>query len=296
MVWDEQALWQKARLFADRAFQAERDSSDFALWATLALELLARATLAHVHPAVLADPQKGDNLLYAFGFGTLPAPKSVPAKTVFSRCKVIVPLFTDRQEKQCMTLVERRNSELHSGELAFEQFGTAAWLADYLATCRILLDFQGRTLEELLGPDEAAAATEMIDNVATTVLAAVNTKVTAARVAFQALPDDEQHARLQRRPQCSDVANTMRPCPACGGHALVLGEPVRADDPRTEDGTLFRIIHVLPTMLVCEACNLTLDDHGELHAADIGGQYTVTETLDPTELFPFYEEPDYGND
>lgn len=39
-----------------------------------------------------------------------------------------------------------------------------------------------------------------------------------------------------------------------------------------------------------------LDDHGELHAADLGGQYTVTETLDPTELFSFYEEPDYGND
>ncbi len=296
MVWDEQALWQKAKLFADRALQADRDSSDFALWATLALELLARATLAHVHPALLADPQKGDNLLYAFGFGTLPAPKSVPAKTVFSRCKVVVPLFTDRQEKLCMGLVERRNADLHSGELAFEQYRTAAWLADYFATCRILLAFQGRTLEELLGPEEAAAAAEMIDDVAATLQAAVNAKLTAAMGTFQALPDDEQAARLRRRPARTDPAHTIQTCPACGGHALVLGKPVRADDPRTDDGTLFRIIHVLPTMLVCAACNLTLTDHGELHAAGLGGQYTVTETLDPTELFAFYEEPDYGND
>ena len=224
MVWDEHALWQKAKLFADRAFEADRDGSDFALWATLALELLARATLAHIHPALLADPQKAENLLYTFGFGALSAPKSVPAKTVFSRCKVIVPLFTDRQEQLCMSLVERRNAELHSGELAFEQFGTAAWLADYFATCRILLDFQDRTLEELLGPDEAAAANEMIEDVAATVRAAVNARVTAARAVFQALPKDEQAARLQRRPEPTDVTSTTQTCPACGGHALVLGE------------------------------------------------------------------------
>ena len=78
------------------------------------------------------------------------APKSVPAKTVFTRCKDIVPLFTGRQEKLCMSLVERRNSELHSGELAFEQFGTASWLADYFATCKILVNFQGKTLEEFV--------------------------------------------------------------------------------------------------------------------------------------------------
>ena len=296
MVWDEQALWNKAKLFADRAVQADRDGSDFPLWATLALELLARAALAHVHPALLADPRQGANLLYAFRLGTMSAPKSVPAKTVFTRCKDIVPLFTDQEEKLCMSLVERRNSELHSGELAFEQFSTATWLVDYFATCKILVDFQGKTLEELFGPDEAAAANEMVDDVATTTRAAVNTKITAAKIEFRALADDEQTARLQRQSPLHEVTNTEQPCPACGGHALVLGKVVRAEEPTTDDGTLFRIIHVLPTMLVCAACNLILNDHGELHAADLGGQYTVTETLDPTELFSFYEEPDYGND
>lgn len=297
MVWDEQALWSKAKLFAARAIQAERDGSEFPLWAILALELLARATLAHVHPALLADPQvKGANLLYAFGYGSVSAPKSVPAKTVFARCKEIVPLFTDKQERHCLTLVERRNAELHSGELAFEQFATSTWLAEYFATCKILVDFQAKTLEELFGPEEAEAANEMIEEVATTLLATVKAKIAVAEAAFLALDDDERTARLQRTPQRSDVANTVRPCPACGGHAIVLGKIVRAEEPRTVDSTLFRTIHVLPTMLICEACQLMLQDHGELHAADLGGQYTVTETLDPTEHFSFYEEPDYGND
>lgn len=297
MVWDQHELWQKAKLFADRAFQADRDGSDFPLWAILALELLARAALAHVHPALLADPQKGGNLLYAFGFGTVSAPKSVPARTVFSRCKDVIPLFADRQEKQCLALVERRNAELHSGELAFEQYGTASWLADYFATCEILADFQGRTLQELFGPDEAPAAREMIDDVAMTARDTVSSKIATAKATFEALPDDERAARLRRQaPETSGVAYKVRPCPACGGHALVLGKVVRAEEPKTEDGTLFRIVHILPTALVCEACGLMLEDHGELHAADLGGQGTVKETLDPMEHFSFYEEPDYGND
>ena len=75
-----------------------------------------------------------------------------------------------------------------------------------------------------------------------------------------ALSDDEQTARLQRQSPLYDAANTEQPCPTCGGHALVLGNVVRAEQPRTDDGTLFRIIHVLPTMLVCEPCNLMLND------------------------------------
>ena len=296
MVWNEQALWQKAKLFADRAFEADRDGSMFPLWATLALELLARAALAHVHPALLADPQKGTNLLYALGYGTTSTLKSVPAKTVFTRCKEIVPRFTETEEKHCMALVERRNADLHSGELAFEQFQTASWLADYFATCKILAEFQGKTLEELFGPEDASAATEMIDEVAMTVRGAVNRKIAAAKTAFNALEADKRTACLQSRPTPTDVTNKLQPCPACGGHAVVLGKVVSADEPRTDDGTLFRIIHVLPTMLVCAACQLMLEDHGELHAANLGGQYTVTEALDPLEHFGVYEEPDYGND
>ena len=292
----QQALWQKAKLFTDRAFEADRGGSMFPLWATLALELLARAALAHVHPALLADPQKGANLLYALGHSTTAPPKSVSAKTVFARCKEIIPRFTETEEKHSMALVGRRNADLHSGELAFEQFQTASWLAGYFASCKVLVEFQEKTLEELFGPEEAAAAIEMIDEVTATVQAAVNRKIADAKTAFDALEANERDARLLRPPPRINVENKVQPCPACGGHATVLGKVVSADEPRTEDGMLLRTINVLPTMLVCATCQLMLEDHGELHAAALGGQYNVTETLDPVEHFGIYEEPDYGND
>ena len=297
MVWDERELWQKAKVFADRASDADRESSAFPLWSILALELLARATLAHVHPALLADPQhRGDNLLYVFGFGATSTPKSITAKTVFARCKAIVPVFTERQEKQCLALIERRNAELHSGDLAFEQFPTTLWLADYFATCKILVEFQGRTLDELFGPEDARAANEMIDDVAATVRATVARKIADAKAAFGALGDAERAARLQREPTHAQTPNKVQTCPACGRQSIILGNVVRADAPRVDDDTLFRVIHVLPTMLACGVCGLMLGDHGELHAANLGGQYTATEVLDPIEQFALYEEPDYGND
>ena len=94
MIWSYDSLWQKTKTYVDRALAQERESDEFALWSALTLEFLARATLARVHPALLADPRTGANLLHVFGYGTLDSPKSIMAKTVFERCRVIVPEFT----------------------------------------------------------------------------------------------------------------------------------------------------------------------------------------------------------
>jgi hypothetical protein len=44
--WSYDALWEKAKSYADRAFEEERESEFFAFWLTLALEFVGRATLA----------------------------------------------------------------------------------------------------------------------------------------------------------------------------------------------------------------------------------------------------------
>ncbi len=85
MIWNYDDLFLKARLYMARAFKEDRDSSLFSFWASLGLELLARSTLSKVHPSLLADPTQGDNILYACGFPGKNPPKSIPAKSVFSR-------------------------------------------------------------------------------------------------------------------------------------------------------------------------------------------------------------------
>ena len=68
-IWSEEALLRKASVYVERASSVDPESGLEQLWSLIGLELLARATLARVHPALLADPQDGGHLLYAFGFG-----------------------------------------------------------------------------------------------------------------------------------------------------------------------------------------------------------------------------------
>lgn len=53
----------------ERALNAPRDDDLFPFWSSLALEFLARATLAHVSPVLLAEVSEPDgrNLLHALG-------------------------------------------------------------------------------------------------------------------------------------------------------------------------------------------------------------------------------------
>ena len=57
-AWDPQSLYDKAARYIQQAQECDKDSWDYALWTSLALELLARAAFANVHPALLAEPDK----------------------------------------------------------------------------------------------------------------------------------------------------------------------------------------------------------------------------------------------
>lgn len=88
--YDHEALWVKAKLFINRAMDDDeaRSFEEQALWASLALELLAKAALARVSPLLIAEPnEEGSNLLIASGLLEGDARfTSLRAKTLFSRC------------------------------------------------------------------------------------------------------------------------------------------------------------------------------------------------------------------
>ena len=53
--WFEEALFAKAVLYVERMEAEPPDHWQYAFWSALALELLARAALAHISPTLLAD-------------------------------------------------------------------------------------------------------------------------------------------------------------------------------------------------------------------------------------------------
>lgn len=54
---------------------------------------------------------------------------------------------------------------------------------------------------------------------------------------------------------------------------------------------MYRQKVILPSLLNCYVCGLNLKGHGALHAAGLGGNYSVMEDLDPVDFFGI-EMPD----
>ena len=81
--WSSDALWNKAKIYIERAFTGDRDNELFPFFAAIGLEFLARAALARVHPSLLADPQDGNNILSrksASSATAIPSGKPMPTK------------------------------------------------------------------------------------------------------------------------------------------------------------------------------------------------------------------------
>jgi hypothetical protein len=316
-IWTEAALWEKTKLYVARADDEEQDGSLFPFWSILALELLARTALASVNPVLLADPQSGEHLLYALGYGSPKRPRSVPAATVFRRCAVVIEDFTESDAAGTQGLIDLRNEELHSGGSPFEGLHTGVWLADYFRLCQLLLRFLNRELADLFGPEQAEAGQRMIEAAAEELLHEVQEEIAEKRRQFLALDEADReekseggrgwaHARWngdRHLPTASQIVS----CPACHTDALVTGEYIRSGPPRAAEDAIERDIVKLPTELRCFACDLTLAGHGRLHAAGLGGLFTVVIAEDPASFYGIefepteedlreFFEPDYGND
>jgi hypothetical protein len=308
--WESDALWQKAKLYAGRAQTEQQEGPLFAFWSILALELLARTVVANVHPALLADPQNLDNLLYAFGLGQLRQPRSVQAKAVFSRCVKIVPDFTESDRDIALGLVELRNAELHSGATPFEGLKTAVWLAGYYRICQLLLRSLGRELDALFGPEQAVAAEKMVVAAAEELQSEVRDYISAKRKAFDADPRQDERrksgavelATLEDRGWAPHLMGSAVDCPACASRAWITGEFVRSGDPVAEEDAIVREIVKIPTRLQCFVCDLEIVGHARLHAIGLGGLYSGELREDPASFFQIefdptdYYEPDYGNE
>lgn len=119
-------MFNKAAAYFQRAATFDRESIEYPLFLTLGFELLGRSALARTHPALLADPSAGENLLFAFGFQRTARPKSVPIKTVFHRLTVVLPNWSQEDYKFATSIMDARNAELHSADAAFTQFPVSA--------------------------------------------------------------------------------------------------------------------------------------------------------------------------
>ncbi len=290
--WSRDPLWNKGRSYLKRALEEDRKSEMFPFFATLGLEFLGRAALANIHPALLADPQDGKNILYAFGFPATSRPTSIPAATVFSRLKFVVEDFSEDDLKLCLKLSNLRNQELHTGMFAFSKLPSGHWVADFYRVAEKITRALGYSLEDLLGDDLAKHASSIIKQAAADVSNEVKKRVGKIKASLDVLNASEMKARratnepksLSMRHQ-SGLGFFTKDCPACCSKGFLVGTPIGVNPPRLRDGEIISQSIFWPSKFECKVCTLKLSGYEELRVFDLGDEIVTDDFHDPIDYF-----------
>ena len=303
-AYDYEALWLKAKLFLNRAME-EGDNRPFderALWASLALELLAKAALARVSPLLIAEPtEEGTNLLIASGLMEGDARfTSVRAKTLYARCHRAFKPFS---QAEATKITHARNEYLHGGAAGFTSVPEKAWWPRYWTLAVILISALERDAEDLVGSDREAVVeghleqnkknieyrTEMLIERAKQRLSQYQAGTLPAKVAAEWSPGRPITAGLRySEPEL---------CPACGDLGTIEGEDAvnvetRYEQVADDDFEVAVDVTASSAYFSCSACGLVLDNYQLVEQAGMDSTFeTAGSDDDIADL-----EADYGND
>jgi hypothetical protein len=305
MKWDSESYWLKAVQYSETAHGHKSGSADFGLYCALALEFLARATLAKIHPVLLVDGRDVEHgLLHALGYPSPKQPRSADMTVVVARLSATLPEFGEHS-RVCAELVYLRNEELHTGEPAFEGRKEFGWLPRYYGAVQVLCKGLGKDLESLLGSSHATAATAMIGAAEKDLIGTVKRRIQAHRDVFDSKASAERGPLLERSKIISvgervawagRVNVQLEECPACHGMLRKFGVTVNESAPKLVDDALVVEETSVVQRLTCPACGFHLDSPAEVRAADIEPRFTEVLSYDPREVFdsPSDEgEPEY---
>lgn len=293
--WDPGALWMKARLFINRAIEpADLVSFDErALWASLALELLAKAALAKINPMLIADNTQPKSLMIAAGISAdVTTFKSVPAKTLFERCQ---QAFKPFNRVQAENISHARNEYVHSAVFPFSDKMQDAWWGAYWSQAVILIQAQDRDLVDFVGDDFTARAEQYLQNQERAVEERVESLIARAQQFYEMRKADRLTSEVLRGRRFVEYLHdhhTRHACPACEGEGVLGGDYVVGGETLYADGLPVAVDKVIRTeSFTCEHCGLVLERPDFMRVARLPEVFHVEEDYD-VEL----DYAEYGND
>jgi hypothetical protein len=292
--WSEEALLSKARLYTDKMESFTTDDWEYGLWSALTLELTARAALAHISPALLAGKDNWRNI--AFSLGHQPtqkgfSPVSIPANEVISRLSELRTEITPDISDFCAKHLARRNSELHTGELAFAGLGTSTWLPNYYQALKALLAIMGKTLQDMIANPRSAET--LVESILDKAAATVRKDIAAHKQVWDSKSaEDRESLVAQAAASASRHIGHRVSCPACSSLALLHGSPTGAVSTEVVevDGDVVQRQSMLPTSFECNACGLRISGVSRLSACGLGDAFTGKTTYSAAEFFGLYTE------
>lgn len=304
-VISEEALLGKSRAYIAKALRrkGENDLEEYQLWASLALELLGKAALASRHPCLVVDPTHSPSLFVAAGVSATTDVKTITAKTLFERLRHLIPAFDEDVRQYYQAISERRNAELHSGDVPFKTMKVEAWEARYWYACNIILASMGRNLDDWIGEGEAKEKQQLLAIAGEKLKAAVAVKIEAAKVKIDAISQKTRNQLIEEAAARSAVnyshlfkwANDNiweAESTACSAKGFLAGDSVSEEVTReTYDDVPWETVEITYSAdeFACPVCDLHLTGQAEVLAAGYELEHAETDER------RIEYEPEYGN-
>jgi hypothetical protein len=206
--WSKDAFFAKAQRYIEEMLENDADAWKFGFWSSLSLELLVKAALANISPALVADGSDWSNVLYAVG--QLPnqkkfVPRTADVAVLIRNVENAYPEFTKEMLDFAVSHISKRNGEIHSGALPFDDVAAASWMPRFYLVCDFLLTRMGESLESLLGKETADEANEYIKAHQDEAAKAVQQNINAHKTLWEELSPEEKTEREGQAKKCSDA-------------------------------------------------------------------------------------------
>lgn len=295
--WSEAALFTKAVLYATEMERNDQNSWQYRLWASLSLELLARAALARRSPTLLAHASGAESWRNIYhGLGHEPTkkgftPKSIGAVAVLEILGEIIPNFTKELRVSCSEQCRCRNAELHSGEMTYAGNQTSAWLPQFYKSCSVFLSFLGKGLDEFFGKLELAE--KMIASLNEEAAKSVSQDIEKHREEWRKTEEQFRRTAIEKAAiWATRNAGHRTKCPSCESPALIRGSGHGSVSTEISNETIVQKQLMLPSAFECIACGLEISGFSKLLACGLGDEFNSTTTFSPEEFFGLYTEQD----
>lgn len=294
--WSSELLFSKAQNYFVIMHEKTHDDWQFGLWSSLGLEILIRATLASKSITLLADLKDYNNLLYALNINAHRqkfVPKSISISDAVNILQQIFPNFTREMKDFCLIQINKRNSELHSGNLEFQNLSTISWLPQFYWVCQELCTCMGKELNDLFEKDIASEAIKFIKE-----FNDVNAKQIQKLISsHKTIWDDKNQVEQEELKQKSKILMNKHyghrvDCPSCQNIALISGETIGKPFVEIADDTIIEKTTKKPSQFECIACGLKILGYSKLLHCQLGDTYTETIIYTPEEYFEFQPESD----
>lgn len=290
--WSESALYLKAKLYVEKMEESDPESWLHGFWSSLSLELLIRAALARINPVLLAEIRNDwQHVAYAIGKLDPRTPKSAGTAEVVKRLNTLHRPFNKEIADFCIVHTRRRNAELHTGELAFENVGSGEWLAKYYQACEILLDSMDKKLRDFFVDDRSAQ--RLVASLGEEAADSVKKDIAKFKKKWFKLEKKVRDPLVRRakRWATSDRGHRVN-CPSCSTVALVRGFRYGSVSREVGDELVVEKQQMLPSQFMCKACGLTITGIAKLSACNLGDLYVHTRMATIAEYYELYTEED----